>query len=58
MPDLTPLWISIKVSLISTIIVCILGIFLAKLMHRYKGKMRPIIESIIMLPIVLPPTVM
>lgn len=58
MPDLTPLWISIKVSLISTIVVCILGIILAKLMLNYKGKLRPIIESIIMLPIVLPPTVM
>ena len=58
MPDLTPLWISIKVTLISTIIVCILGIILAKLMFNYKGKLKPIIESVIMLPIVLPPTVM
>lgn len=58
MPDLTPLWISIKVTLISTIIVCILGIILAKLMFNFKGKLKPIIESVIMLPIVLPPTVM
>ncbi|PTI90973.1 molybdate ABC transporter permease subunit [Mammaliicoccus vitulinus] len=58
MPDLTPLWISVKVTLISTIIVCILGITLAKLMFNYKGKLKPIIESVIMLPIVLPPTVM
>ncbi|WP_323704068.1 molybdate ABC transporter permease subunit [Mammaliicoccus sp. Dog046] len=58
MPDLTPLWISMKVTLISTIIVCILGIVLAKLMHRYNGKLKPYIESVIMLPIVLPPTVM
>lgn len=58
MPDLTPLWISIKVTIISTIIVCILGIILAKLMLNYKGKLKPVVESIIMLPIVLPPTVM
>ncbi|GGI40935.1 molybdate ABC transporter permease subunit [Mammaliicoccus stepanovicii] len=58
MPDLIPLWISIKVSLISTIIVSIVGIILAKLMHDYKGKLKPVFESIIMLPIVLPPTVM
>ncbi|WP_353463435.1 molybdate ABC transporter permease subunit [Mammaliicoccus sciuri] len=58
MPDLTPLWISIKVTTISTIIVCILGIILAKLMLNYKGKLRPVVESIIMIPIVLPPTVM
>lgn len=58
MPDFTPLWISVKVTLISTIIVCILGILLAKLMLNYKGKLKPVIESIIMVPIVLPPTVM
>lgn len=58
MPDLTPLWISIKVTIISTIIVCILGIILAKLMLNYKGKLRSVVESTIMIPIVLPPTVM
>lgn len=58
MAELTPLWISIKVSTISTIIVCIIGVFLAKKMFECKSKYKPILESIIMLPIVLPPTVL
>ena len=37
MPDLTPLWISIKVGFISTIIVSILGIFICRTLYKRKG---------------------
>ncbi|MBA8760300.1 molybdate ABC transporter permease subunit [Staphylococcus schleiferi subsp. coagulans] len=58
MHDLTPLWISIRVAVVSTIIVFILSILLAKSMYHRKQKWTNMIESIVLLPIVLPPTVL
>ena len=58
MPDLTPLWISIKVGFISTIIVSILGIFICRTLYKRKGHATQFLESLILLPIVLPPTVL
>lgn len=58
MPDLTPLWISIRVAFVSTVIVMILGIGLARLMYHRRTKWTHLIESIVLLPIVLPPTVL
>ncbi|CEI71909.1 MULTISPECIES: molybdate ABC transporter permease subunit [Romboutsia] len=55
--DLTPLIISIKTSLIATIITSIIGILIAYLMMNYKGKFRTLIEIILTLPLILPPTV-
>ncbi len=58
MHDLTPLWISIRVAVVSTIIVFILSILLAKSMYHRKQKWTHMLESIVLLPIVLPPTVL
>lgn len=58
MPDFTPFWISIKVALISTVIVTIIGVLVSKWLYERKGIIARILESIIVLPIVLPPTVM
>lgn len=58
MADFTPFWISIKVTVISTLIVTILGIFISKWLYQRNGVIARILESIIVLPIVLPPTVM
>ena len=58
MPDLTPFWISIRVAVISTIIVTILGIFISKWLYRRKGSWVKVLESLLILPIVLPPTVL
>lgn len=58
MPDLTPFWISLKVAGISTVIVSILCIIIARLLYRGNGHLTKILESFILLPIVLPPTVM
>ena len=55
---LTPLWISIRTSLLATIITFFLGIGTAYLVANYKGKGRGIIDSILTLPLVLPPTVL
>ena len=58
MQDMTPFWISLKVALISTIIVTLLGILISKWLYKRHGIIARILESVIILPIVLPPTVM
>ena len=58
MPDLTSFWISIRVATMSTIIVMILGILVSKWLYHRKKRWVKIVESFILLPIVLPPTVM
>ncbi|MEB6323765.1 molybdate ABC transporter permease subunit [Staphylococcus xylosus] len=58
MQDMTPFWISLKVALISTIIVTFMGILISKWLYKRHGIIARILESIIVLPIVLPPTVM
>lgn len=55
---LTPLWISIKTSLLATVITFFIGIVVAYLVANYKGKWRGLIDSVFTLPLVLPPTVM
>lgn len=57
MSEFSPLWISIKTSITATFIVFFIGIAVAWFMASYKGKARGIIDAIITLPMVLPPTV-
>lgn len=54
--DLSPLWISIKVAVTATIFTFVLGIVVARLVLSL-GKMKPLIDGIFSLPMVLPPTV-
>lgn len=55
--NLTPLWLSIKTASIATVIVFIIGVCLARLFARSYFPGKTIIEAIILLPLVLPPTV-
>ena len=55
---LTPLWISLKTSLLATFITFFIGIGSAYLVANYKGKWRGLIDSLFTLPLVLPPTVL
>lgn len=55
--DFSPLWISFKTATTATIITFFLGITTAKWMLQYRGKAKPIIEGILISPLVLPPTV-
>lgn len=54
---LSPVQLSIKVSLISLIIVFFIGTMLAKLMNEKDFKGKIIAETLFMLPLILPPTV-
>ncbi|WP_271400332.1 molybdate ABC transporter permease subunit [Salinicoccus roseus] len=54
---LDPIRLSIRVSILAFIIVLILGTVIAKLMVDIKFPGKSIVETLIMLPLVLPPTV-
>lgn len=55
--DLSPLWISLKTSLLATFITFFLGIAAAYWMLSYRGKGKSLIEGIFVAPLILPPTV-
>ncbi len=57
MIDLTPLFISLKTALLSTAITLILGVLVAKSIVGYDGKFKGLMDGIMTLPLVLPPTV-
>ncbi|MBP5773733.1 MAG: molybdate ABC transporter permease subunit [Eubacterium sp.] len=54
--DLSPLWISLKIALISTVITFVLGILIARLVTKMK-KGKAVVDSVLSIPLVLPPTV-
>jgi molybdate transport system permease protein len=58
MVDLTSLWLSFKLAGITVIILLIIGIPLAKWLAFSHSKSVPYISSIVVLPLVLPPTVL
>ncbi|NJR18451.1 MAG: molybdate ABC transporter permease subunit, partial [Calothrix sp. CSU_2_0] len=55
--DLSPLWLSIKTSVLATVITFFLGIAAAYWMLGYRGKGKSLIEGIFVSPLILPPTV-
>jgi molybdate transport system permease protein len=55
--DFSPLWISIKTSLVATIITYFLGIITSYLVSNFKGKSKGLIDGLFTLPLILPPTV-
>ncbi|HHP7244943.1 MAG TPA: molybdate ABC transporter permease subunit, partial [Elainellaceae cyanobacterium] len=58
MPEnLTPLWISLKTAWVATGLAALLGILIARWMVGYRGKARGLIDGVLTLPLVLPPTV-
>ena len=55
--DISPLIISIKTSLVATLITFILGIIISYKIFWYKGIYESLIDTMLTLPLVLPPTV-
>ncbi len=55
--DLSPLWISLKTSLLATVITFFVGIAAAYWMLNYRSKGKSLIEGIFVSPLILPPTV-
>lgn len=56
--DFSPLWISAKTAVTSTIITFLLGISAAWFMKNKKGKFKVFFDAVFTLPMVLPPTVL
>jgi molybdate transport system permease protein len=56
--DLNALWLSFKLATVTVIILLIIGIPLAQWLAYSRHKLRPIITSLVVLPLVLPPTVL
>lgn len=54
---LSPILVSIKVALIATTFTLLIGVFLARLITRHDFRFKDIVETIIILPMVLPPSV-
>jgi molybdate transport system permease protein len=55
--DLSPLWISLKIASLATVITFLIGLIAARLMLDFRGKMKGVIDTILISPLVLPPTV-
>jgi molybdate transport system permease protein len=53
----SPLWISVRTVLAATAITFFLGIAAARWMVRFRGKYKTLIDGLLILPLVLPPTV-
>ena len=58
MIDLSPLWISLRIATIATVVTFFVGIAAAHFMHHYRGRGRSLLDSILLAPMVLPPTVL
>lgn len=57
-PDLTALYLSLKLAAITTLLLIGLGTPLAWWLAKSQARIKPFIETLVALPIVLPPTVM
>ncbi|MFO0911265.1 MAG: hypothetical protein U0794_23490, partial [Isosphaeraceae bacterium] len=60
MPGTTfePLWLSIRVALLATLLVMIAGLPLAYVLARHRFPGRNLLAGLLSLPLVLPPTVL
>ncbi len=53
-----PLWLSAKLALVTTVILIVVGTPIAWWLSRTPSRLKPIIQAIVAMPIVLPPTVL
>ncbi|RKZ66031.1 MAG: molybdate ABC transporter permease subunit [Gammaproteobacteria bacterium] len=58
LPDLAPLILTAKLAGLTTLILLLIGTPVAWWLANTKAKMKPIVEAVVALPIVLPPTVL
>ncbi len=58
MPDLSPIWLTLKLASVTTVILLILGLPLAYWLAFGKARWKVFIEPLVSMPLVLPPTVL
>jgi molybdate transport system permease protein len=56
--DWTPIWLSVKLSLITTVILLVIGLPVSYWLSRKSSIIKIILEGIITMPLVLPPSVL
>jgi molybdate transport system permease protein len=57
MIELSPLWLTLKLALSTTLILFIIAVPLANWLSRDKGVFKVVVQTIVSMPLVLPPTV-
>ena len=58
MTDWFPLWLSLRVSVVATLVAATLGVALAYALAKCQSRWSGLVEAVVTLPIVLPPTVL
>ena len=58
MPDLGPVWLSLWLAFVTTLILFVIGTPLAWWLASTRARLRPLVEAVTALPLVLPPTVL
>ncbi len=56
--DLGPLWLTLRLAAVTTLILFVLGTPLAWWLANTRSRLRPVVEAVTALPLVLPPTVL
>jgi len=56
--DYQPLWLSIRLALVTTILLLVIGVPLSSFLAFRSFRFKPVVEAIISLPLVLPPSVL
>lgn len=56
--DLDALWVTLQLAVVTTLVLLLLGTPLAWWLARTRFRFRPLIEAVVALPLVLPPTVL
>mgnify|MGYP001792830235 FL=1 len=58
MPELSSLWLTARLALVTTCVLLLIGTPLAWWLAQTRSRIKPVIEALIALPLVLPPTVL
>ncbi|WP_118138697.1 molybdate ABC transporter permease subunit [Oceanicella sp. SM1341] len=58
LPDAGPLWLSLRLAAVTTLILLVLGTALAWWLAGTRSRLKPLVEAVTALPLVLPPTVL
>lgn len=56
--DISAVWITLKLALVSSVILLLLGTAIAWRLSQSQWRLKPVLEALVALPLILPPTVL
>jgi molybdate transport system permease protein len=56
--DFSPFWLTLKLASLTTLILLVVGLPLAAWIAKSRSPLRPVVESLVSMPLVLPPSVL